>query len=93
LKSLHRGGHLVNVGAIAGEVPIDLHWIMDNDIQISGSAWFTTGQGQAMADMVESGVLDLSFFENTAFSLEDVNSAITGIENRHGGFSNYVICP
>ncbi|CAI8999837.1 alcohol dehydrogenase catalytic domain-containing protein [Pseudomonas sp. YuFO20] len=93
LKSLHRGGHLVNVGAIAGEVPIDLHWIMDNDIQISGSAWFTTGQGQAMADMVESGVLDLSFFENTAFRLEDVNSAITGIENRHGGFSNYVICP
>jgi len=93
LKSLHRGGHLVNIGAIAGEVPIDLHWIMDNDIQISGSAWFTTGQGQAMADMVESGVLDLSFFENTAFKLEDVNNAITGIENRHGGFSNYVICP
>jgi alcohol dehydrogenase len=46
-----------------------------------------------MADMVESGVLDLSFFENTAFNLEDVNNAITGIENRHGGFSNYVICP
>ncbi|MNC55901.1 hypothetical protein D3C75_1054660 [compost metagenome] len=66
---------------------------MDNDIQISGSAWFTTGQGQAMADMVESGVLDLSFFENTAFNLEDVNNAITGIENRNGGFSNYVICP
>lgn len=84
---------MVNIGAVAGEVPIDLHWIMDNDIQISGSAWFTTGHGQAMADMDESGVLDLSLFENQAFKLEDVNSAITGIENRHGGFSNYVVCP
>jgi alcohol dehydrogenase len=83
----------VNIGAIAGDVPIDLHWIMDNDIQLSGSAWFTTGQGQAMADMVESGVLDLSFFEHTTFALEDINHAITGIENRHGGFSNYVIRP
>ncbi|WP_236695857.1 cupin domain-containing protein [Pseudomonas sp. ES3-33] len=41
----------MNIGAIAGEVPIDLHWIMDNDIQISRSAWFTTGQGQAMAQL------------------------------------------
>lgn len=93
LKSLHRGGHLVNIGAIAGDVPIDVHWIMDNDIQLSGSACFTTGQGQAMADMVESGVLDLSFFEHTTFDLADVSRAISGIENRHGGFSNYVICP
>lgn len=37
-----------DVGAITGEVPVDLHWIMDNDIQISGSAWFTTGQGQEL---------------------------------------------
>ena len=66
---------------------------MDNDIQISGSAWFTTAQGQAMADMVESGVLDLSFFEHSVFALEDVNQAISGIENRHGGFGNFVIRP
>ncbi|MOA70226.1 hypothetical protein D3C78_1989360 [compost metagenome] len=46
LKSLHRGGHLVNVGAIAGEVPIDLHWIMDNDIQISGSPGSRRGKAK-----------------------------------------------
>lgn len=74
LKALHRGGHFVNIGAVAGEVPIDLHWIMDNDIQLCGSAWFTTGQGQAMADMVASGVLDISFFENVSFKLEDVQN-------------------
>ncbi len=93
MRGLHRGGHLVNIGAVAGPVPVDLHWIMDSDIQLSGSAWFTTGQGQEMADMVESGVLDLSFFEHSAFPLEEVNQAINGIENRHGGFGNFVICP
>ncbi|MBD2835547.1 alcohol dehydrogenase catalytic domain-containing protein [Pseudomonas sp. JM0905a] len=93
LRSLHRSGHLVNIGAVAGEVPLDLHWIMDNDINVSGSAWFTTGQGQEMADMVESGALDLSFFEHNVFPLEQVNQAISGIENRNGGFSNYVIAP
>lgn len=93
VRALHRSGHLVNIGAIAGDVPLDLHWIMDNDLHISGSAWFTSGQGQAMADMVESGVLDISFFEHKVFPLEQINEAISGIENRSGGFSNYVIRP
>ena len=93
MRGLHRGGVLVNIGAVSGEVPLDLHWMMDNDIQLSGSAWFTTGQGQNMADMVESGALDLSFFEHSVFALEDVNQAISGIENRQGGFGNFVIRP
>ena len=49
--------------------------------------------GQNMADMVESGVLDLSFSSTRMFALEDINQAITGIENRQGGFSNYAIRP
>ncbi|MDT4866245.1 hypothetical protein FQZ97_1010920 [compost metagenome] len=93
MHCLHRGGHLVNIGAVAGDVPLNLHWMMDNGITVSGSVWFTTGQGQDMADMVESGVLDLSFFEHSVFPLEEVNQAISGIENRHGGFGNFVICP
>lgn len=93
MRGLHRGGRMVNIGAVAGEVPIDVHWVMDNDIQFRGSAWFTTGQGQEMADMVESGVLDLSFFEHSTFKLENINEAISGIENRNGGFGNFVVCP
>ncbi len=93
MRGLHRSGRIVNIGAVAGQVPMDVHWMMDNDIQFSGSAWFTTAQGQEMADMVESGAMDLSFFEHSVFSLEEVNQAISGIENRHGGFGNFVICP
>ncbi|MBP0631163.1 MULTISPECIES: alcohol dehydrogenase catalytic domain-containing protein [unclassified Cupriavidus] len=93
LAGLRRGGQQVNIGAVAGDVPIDLHYLMDNDIQLTGSVWFTAGQGQEMADMVEAGVVDLSVFEHHRYRLADINVALAGIENRDGGFSNFVICP
>lgn len=93
LNALRRGGEQVNIGAVAGDVPINLHYLMDNDIQLCGSVWFTAGQGQEMADMVEAGVVFLSVFEHQRFPLADINRALAGIENRDGGFGNYVICP
>jgi D-arabinose 1-dehydrogenase-like Zn-dependent alcohol dehydrogenase len=93
MGAMRRGGHHVNIGAVAGELPINLHKVMDHDQQLSGSAWFTTGEGQEMADMVESGAVDLSVFEHCVYKLEDINTALGLISNRNGGFSNYVICP
>jgi alcohol dehydrogenase len=93
LAALRRGGHFINIGAVAGELPVNLHKVMDADQRLSGSAWFTTGQGQEMADMVESGQVDLSVFEHCVYPLDDVNTALGLIANRNGGFSNYVICP
>ena len=55
-------------------VPIDMKWLMDEQVQIIGSNWFTTAQGQEMADMVETGTLDLSYLEHRAFPLADVNT-------------------
>jgi len=93
LATLRRGGKLVNIGAVAGDVPINLHYIMDNDISLIGSAWFTTKQGQEMADLVEAGKVDMSIFQHHVYPLDQVNEAIGGIENRNGGFSNFVIRP
>jgi alcohol dehydrogenase len=93
VRSLTRGGIAVNIGAVAGEVPLDLHRLMDMDQTVRGSVWFTAGEGQLMADMVEAGTLDLSPLEHTVFGLEDVNEAINHIGARHGGFSNFVIAP
>lgn len=36
---------------------------------------------------------DMSIFEHHRFPLERINEAIGGIDNRSGGFSNFVICP
>lgn len=93
LKTLRRGGKLVNVGAVSGEVPLNLHYLMDNDISVIGSVWFTAGQGQEMADLVEAGAVDMSIFEHRIYPLDEINEAIGGIENRSGGFSNFVIRP
>lgn len=93
LMAMRRGGIAVDVGAVMGEVPIDVHYLMDNNMRLYGSAWFTTAEGQEMADMVGSGVADFSILETQAAPLADVNAAISGIAVRHGGFSNFVIHP
>ncbi|GAA2118766.1 alcohol dehydrogenase catalytic domain-containing protein [Actinomadura napierensis] len=93
VRALSRGGVAVNIGAVAGEVPLDLHRMMDMDQTVRGSVWFTAGEGQHMADMVGAGSLDLSPLRHHVFPLDDVNQAMNNIEVRHGGFSNFVITP
>ena len=93
LSTLRRGGCLVNIGAISGDVPIDMFWVLSNNIRIIGSTWFTTGQGQQLAALVESGRLDLTFFENRTYPLSAVNDAINGTGERSGGFTNFVVNP
>ena len=43
--------------------------------------------------MARAGTLDLSVFEHRRFPLADINQAISGLKDRNGGFSNYVIVP
>src|SRR5690606_13482947 len=93
LRHLKRGGRAVNIGAIADDVPIDLHTVMDMQNVIIGSCWFTAGEGQDMVDMAAAGTLRMDVFEHVSAPLDDINTAISGIENRNGGFSNFVIHP
>lgn len=93
LQAVRRGGRVVNVGAVAEPVPIDVHWLMDEQIQFIGSNWFTAAQGQEFAELARAGLLKLSVFHHHHFPLEEVNKAISGLKNRDGGFSNYVIVP
>jgi hypothetical protein len=46
-----------------------------------------------MAELARSGLLDLSVFEHQRFALDEIHRAISGLQNRNGGFSNYVIVP
>ena len=80
----------MNVGAVAETLPLDIHWLMDEQIQVIGSNWFTAAQGQEMAELARAGLLDMSVFEHHRFPLEEVNNAISGLADRNGGFSNYV---
>lgn len=93
VNSMRRGGVTVDIGAVMGPVAIDVHYLMDNNMRLYGSAWFTTAEGQEMADMVGAGVVDFSLLEHHCAPLDKVNEAISGISVRHGGFSNFVIHP
>lgn len=93
LQGVRRGGKVVNVGGVADRVPVDMKWLMDEQVQLIGSNWFTTAQAQELAHMAETGALDLSYLEHERFPLTEVNTAISGLKNRHGGFSNYVVIP
>ena len=83
----------MNVGAVAETLPLDVHWLMDEQISLIGSNWSTAAQCQDMAEMARAGTLDLSVFEHHCFPLADVNRAISGLAARNGGFSNYLVVP
>lgn len=93
MMAVRRGGTIVNVGAIAGNVPVNLHWMMDNNMALYGSGWFTTEEGEELAALARTGLLDMSLFKTEAYPLDRVNEAISGLAKRDGGFSNYVINP
>jgi D-arabinose 1-dehydrogenase-like Zn-dependent alcohol dehydrogenase len=93
MRGVRRGGKIVNVGGVADDLPIDVKWLMDEQVQLIGSNWFTTAQGQEMAEMVRTGVIDLSYLKHRKFPLSQVNDAISGLKDREGGFSNYVVIP
>lgn len=78
---------------MSGGVPLDVHTMMDQQKELAGSAWFTAGEGQEMAEMVRAGTVDLSVLEHVRYPLTEVNSAINGVATRNGGFTNFVICP
>jgi alcohol dehydrogenase len=93
LYCLRRGGRAVNVGAIMETLPLNAFWLMTNRIGLQGSVWFTTGEGEDMAAMAAAGTLNLSVLEHRVSPLSEVNEVLAGMDERDGGFTNFVIDP
>ena len=93
LYMLGRGGRAANVGAVMEVLPLNAFWLMTNCIGLQGSVWFTTGEGQEMAAMAGAGTLDLSTLEHRVSPLSKVNEVLAGMDDRNGGFTNFVIDP
>ena len=93
LRTLRRGGHAINVGAVMDQLPLNAFWLMTNRLGLAGSVWFTTQEGEEMAAMAKAGTLDLSVFDHQVSPLSKVNEAIAGMHTRNGGFSNFVVDP
>ena len=93
IYALRRGGRSVNVSGVGDKVAMDVHWMMDQQIEFIGSNWFPPGDAAALAAMAAAGTLDLSVFEHVRVPLREVNRALDGSHFRDGGFTNLVITP
>jgi len=94
LDALGPGGKHVNVSGVFADVTVNFLYLNARNQSLMNSYWLTTKDGQEMATLAGSGQVNLSAFEHERFKLEDVNRALQEVvKNRHGGFSNYVVCP
>lgn len=91
MGAVGRGGRIVQIGGVAGPIPIDPHPFMCQQLQYIGSLWFTTAEGDEMASMVASGLLDLSLLEERAYPLVQLNQALEDIQTQANGFTNFHI--
>jgi alcohol dehydrogenase len=46
-----------------------------------------------MAEMIRAGTLDFDLFRQQSYPLDRINEVLAGIDNRHGGFSNFTVVP
>ena len=90
-NALRRGGKAVKVGGVSETLPIEPVTLMVQQKSIIGSLWFTTGEGEDMAAMAQSGALNLDVFEHEVFQLDQIDEALDAIDSRAGGFTNIVI--
>ena len=67
--------------------------LTDTNAQLMGFRWFTTAEGEDMAQMAAAGTLDPSVLEHRRFPLAKVNDAIASLGSGDGGFTNYVVIP
>jgi len=75
------------VGMLGGdELPLPYPWIMRNNISIHGQWMYDATAVTGMMRLVRAGLLDLSHFNVTEFSLPDVNEAVTHAALNGGPF-------
>jgi D-arabinose 1-dehydrogenase-like Zn-dependent alcohol dehydrogenase len=93
LNALRRGGRGVNIGGVGELLPLNVHRMMGMNIQMIGSCWFSTGEGQELAEMARAGTLDLSVLEHRRVPLKDVNEGLSTLQDANRGFNNFVVIP
>lgn len=91
IYSLCRGGRAVSIGAVLDRLSLDIAWMGTNRVGLAGSTWFTTAEGQEMTALVSAGVLDMSVLEHRTYPLGQINEALASMDNRSGGFTNFVV--
>lgn len=91
MSAMVRGGRIVQIGGVAGPIPIEPHPFMCAQLHYIGSLWFTTAEADEMVQLVESRLLDMTFFEERNYPLASLNEALADIAAHGDGFTNFTI--
>ncbi|HXQ50651.1 MAG TPA: alcohol dehydrogenase catalytic domain-containing protein [Stellaceae bacterium] len=92
--AVKRGGMTINIGALAEPLALDPTQYMTGRMSYRGSNWFANEDASLLAEMVATGVLDLSPWTPRVYPLDAVNDALADIKSeRPGGFVNFVVAP
>ena len=84
---------MINVGGVIDDVTMNIGELSARSVALVNSGWFEPKHAREMAALVGSRLLDVSIFDHKVFSLDQVDAAISSMNTRRGGFTNYVICP
>lgn len=91
MNAVCKGGRIVQIGGVAGPIPIEPHPFMCQQLQYIGSLWFTTAEARDMVAMMDAGTLDLSWLESHSYPLEELSQALEDIQTAGNGFTNFHI--
>jgi D-arabinose 1-dehydrogenase-like Zn-dependent alcohol dehydrogenase len=82
LPRLRRQGALAVVGSPKDPLPLNVRWLMSNDITIRGSLWFEPHHVFEMLRLAASGAMDLSAFRAEVFELGRITEALAAASHR-----------
>ncbi|WP_162286946.1 zinc-binding dehydrogenase [Pantoea stewartii] len=82
------------VGMMGGEeLALPYPWIMRNLITIKGQWMYEPSAVNTLTGLIRAGLLDLSHYDVTEFSLEEVNHAVSHAAENSGPFKLTVVRP
>ncbi|WP_225032151.1 zinc-binding dehydrogenase [Paraburkholderia sp. XV] len=96
-KALRRGGRLVLMGGVRktgeDEPALPYAWLMHNEVTLRGQWMYPRVAIPQMVSMIRAGLVSLTKFNVTEFSLDDANEAIAFAADNAGPLSLVVIRP
>ncbi|TGO30732.1 hypothetical protein BPAE_0003g00150 [Botrytis paeoniae] len=94
ISSLKRGGRVaLAAGGVAGDITHSYGEIMEQDVSVNGTLWFTSEEIDEAIELIGAGVIDFSFLQHKFFSLDEVNDAFKAVGDHPGGAINIIVQP
>ena len=87
---LAAGGAMVLVGNSQARLPVTYNSLLDREVKLMGSNWFSRSEMSELIGLIGSGALDINVFQATTYPLHEINEAIA-VAGKVGGLVHAAI--